>query len=75
MQRVEDPTLKRRNDKRCNDRQDAYIQRMHGCTAVSKGQTGEETDRQTENRQTGKFLCTDSELNIWLVIHQGFKFV
>lgn len=42
-----------------NDWQNAYIQRMHGCTAVSKGETGEETDRQKENRQTGKYLCKE----------------
>lgn len=32
---------------------------MRGCTAVSEGETGEETDRQKENRQTGKSLCKE----------------
>lgn len=31
--------------KKCNDRQNAYIQRMHSCTSVSNGQIGKETDR------------------------------
>lgn len=36
--------------KQCNDRQNAYIQRIHGCTAVSRGKTGEEIDRNQTDR-------------------------
>lgn len=61
---------KRWNGKQCNDRQNAYIQRMHGCTAVSKGQTGGETDRKKTDKQVN--LCVKKWwTGHWPVVHGG----